>query len=222
VQTPGTRPRPGTPSLDPDPIDADRWAQFLTGNTPGANGQQEIKSRVPGAALDQQIKDIRDNNRNVQVGNDPRTRVEDRPRRGDGGDGPDIDDPRFTNTGEKKEKDPIVRIDPIRPPPGEPGTTLTPAMVVARIVGSYMAGLQRCYVKHGLSIDPTLSAKVSVSFTVTDKGTTEDNAARGANSEVDACIAGQMAGWRFPIPKDEDGDPTDAPFKVSLVLRPSS
>ena len=222
VQTPGTR-NPAPPRLhEPAPVDAARWAQVMTGNNPNTDGQQEIKSRQPGAALDQQIKDIKDHNRDVHVGTDPRSRDQDIRRPGDGPDGPDIKDPRFATTEPKEERKPFVRIDPIARPPGEPTITLTPAMVVARIVGSYMAGLQRCYVKHGLSVDPDLSAKVQLSFTVTETGGTDDNTARGANTEVDSCIRGQMAGWKFPVPKDEDKDPTEAAFKVALVLRPST
>lgn len=204
----------------PEPIDADRWAQVMTGNTTGPDGQNEVKGRRPGVDLDKQIADIRDNNREVRIGTDPRTRPGDPTRRGTGPDGPDINDPRFAHNQPKQEKPPIVRITPFPRGPG-PGPDLTPEAVVRRIVSSYMAGLQRCYVKHGLSVDPTMSAKVQLAFTVTEKGTTEDNTARGANGEVDACIRDQMALWRFPIPRDEDREATDAAFKVALVLQPS-
>jgi hypothetical protein len=29
-----------------------------------------------------------------------------------------------------------------------------------------------------------------------------------------------MAGWRFPVPKDKDGEATDASFEIALQLVP--
>ena len=71
-------------------------------------------------------------------------------------------------------------------------------------------------------VDKTASYLMSgVSFVVDDKGASTENSARGANAEVDRCIQDQMGGWRFPVPKDKDGDPTDAPFKLKLALQPN-
>ena len=92
-------------------------------------------------------------------------------------------------------------------------------MVLDKINGVYMTGLQRCY-KKALLEDATLSGKVSMAFTVNERGGLEDGSARGASTEVDACISSLMAGWRFAIPRDDDGDPTDAPFKLALALQP--
>ena len=39
--------------------------------------------------------------------------------------------------------------------------------------------------------------------------------------KLDSCISGQMSTWRFPIPRDKDGQPTDVSFHVALALRPS-
>jgi len=99
--------------------------------------------------------------------------------------------------------------------PRRPDDAPTPTinLVLARIQGSYLPGLQRCYVKHGLSHDPSLVAKVSLGFTVDDTGAATDNQARGATPEVDGCIRDQMAGWRFPVPKDS--------FHLSLALQPN-
>jgi hypothetical protein len=211
------------PRLDrlPEPEDPDRWAQMMTGNTTGPDGHDEIKQRMPGATLDKQIDDIRDRNREVRVGNNPTSR--DFPvRRGTGPDGPVIDGPELDQI-KKRSEEPIARLTPLPLPPRPPGErpTLTAAMVLARIQGSYMPGLKRCYVKHGLAHDAALVAKVTVSFVVDETGQSTENTASGANAEVDTCIRGQMNGWRFPVPKDKDGDPTDAPFKVQLALQPS-
>jgi len=39
------------------------------------------------------------------------------------------------------------------------------------------------------------------------------------SKELDACIAGQMASWLFPIPKDEDGEADEASFRLSLSFQ---
>jgi len=205
----------------PEPVDTDRWAQIMTGNTTGPNGQNEIKHRLPGATLDKQIANIRDNNMNV-VGSSDRIRPDPTLRIGDGPNGPVIHNPTSIDQLVKTDEKPgrvILKPLPQPQPPDRP--TLTVKMVLDRIQGSYMTGLQRCYVKHGLSHDLSMVAKVTAQFTVDEKGVSTENVASGASSDVDACIQGQMNSWRFPAPKDKDGDPTEVPFKVQLVLQPS-
>ncbi|HEX2686600.1 MAG TPA: hypothetical protein VHN14_08280 [Kofleriaceae bacterium] len=45
-------------------------------------------------------------------------------------------------------------------------------------------------------------------------------ASAGFASEVDECITGQMSTWRSPIPKNKDGEATDASFEIALQLVP--
>jgi hypothetical protein len=203
----------------PEPFDADRWANAMTGNDIGRTGQTEISNRVPRTDLDKQIQQIKDGNGNVKVGGNPTSRDRDL-RLGDGPDGPKIGDPALDQIA-KQEKKPVTRITPV-PMPKPPGKDPLPiALVLGRIQGSYMAGLQRCYIKHGLAQDASLVAKVTLTFTVDETGRSTENQAKGANPDVDGCIREQMTGWRFPVPKDSDGDATDAPFKLQLALQPS-
>lgn len=102
----------------------------------------------------------------------------------------------------------------------EQSTTLTAAAVLDRIQSTYLAGLQRCY-RLGLAQDATLSGRVSISFTVDERGRVTDPDADGLSSQVDTCISEQMTRWRFPVPKDKAGTATDAGFSVSLALQPS-
>jgi hypothetical protein len=83
-----------------------------------------------------------------------------------------------------------------------------------------MPGLQRCY-KKGLAGDGDLAGKINISFTVAENGSVTDAEAHGLNSEVDGCVQDQMTRWRFTQPKDQDGDPTDASFAISLQLTAS-
>jgi hypothetical protein len=82
-----------------------------------------------------------------------------------------------------------------------------------------MAGLKRCY-KQYLNKDRTARGAVVLSFTVNETGRLVSGAAKGFAAEVDACMQGQMATWRFPVPKDKDNEATDASFQITLRLVP--
>lgn len=199
--------------------DAQRFASILTGSEIGRTGSTGMGTRQPGADLAKQLDNVGD--REVVVGND-RGGFRTKDREGIGTtDGPNIDSP--TEIGNQKPKDDRERDGriTIKPqPPEGPGTTLTVEMVLDKIRGPYMAGLQRCY-KAGLREDSKLSGRINMSFTVTEKGTLEDSSARGVSAEVDTCVQGLMNSWRFAIPRDKDGDPTEQPFTLSLALQPS-
>jgi|JI10StandDraft_1071094.scaffolds.fasta_scaffold30987_4 hypothetical protein len=98
-------------------------------------------------------------------------------------------------------------------------STLTPDAVLRKILNAYMSGLKRCH-KELLKSDPTAKGKVKLSFTVNESGRTVSGKASGFADSLDSCIEGQMGNWRFDIPKDSDGEPTDASFEISLQLVP--
>jgi hypothetical protein len=91
-------------------------------------------------------------------------------------------------------------------------------VVLEKIRTAYMSGLQRCYQK-GLLHEEGLAGKVRLAFTVSERGQVAEPEASGLTPEVDACISGYMAGWRFGIPRDRERKPTEASFTLSLVLR---
>lgn len=97
--------------------------------------------------------------------------------------------------------------------------TLTPDIVLAKIQSAYMAGIKRCY-KELLLKTPAAKGKLALAFTVDTKGKTTAASSKGFSTELDDCVKPQMATWRFPIPKDSAGDPTDAPFAITLQLVP--
>ncbi|MBA3465627.1 MAG: AgmX/PglI C-terminal domain-containing protein [Deltaproteobacteria bacterium] len=200
--------------------DAMKFASILAGTEVGRNGANDLSKRQPGADLGTQIAAVGD--RQVVVGNND-SGFRQGPRDGIGTDSKQItNDPNQVATQAPKnpEREPGGRIQ-IKPlPPQGPGTTLTVQMVLDKIKGVYMTGLQRCY-KKGLLDDSKLSGKIAMSFTVTERGSLDDASASGVSSEVDACIETLMSGWRFGIPRDKDGDPTEQPFKLVLALQPS-
>ena len=199
--------------------DAERFAQMLTSDTEGPGGRNEIGKRLPGAELGTQIADIRDNGRTI--GNDDGG-FRNRPREGIG-DGPNLTTNvpgHLEQQRPREEAIPGGRID-LRPIPKKPGDGPGPDAIIAKIQSAYMPGLMRCY-QQGLRGDSTLRGKVAVTFTVLESGKIGDPTAKGVASDVDACIGTQMASWRFPIQKDNDGDPTELDIALSLALVPGN
>jgi hypothetical protein len=222
--TPVVAPTRVKPSTGPAPAmsveDAQRFASILTGTEIGRNGMGPMTDRNPGADLHQQIDDV--GNRHVEVGT-----TTDRFRNQQDGrigtdKGPNITDPTQVATNDPKTEigsKSRIQVKPL-PVPGDGETTLTVKIVLDKINLVYMQGLQRCY-KKGLAEDGSLAGKIAMAFTVTERGTLEDQAANGVSSKVDDCVSELMSSWRFPVPKDKDGDPTDKSFKMSLQLTPN-
>jgi len=209
------QPKPG---MTPD--EAARLASILTGSDPGRNGPGEMSNRQPGADLRQQIDDV--GTRKVTIGDDAKGfREQPDPRLGTDP-GPIVGDPtNVANNPIKTDNEGKGGRITLRPlPPDGPGTTLTAAMIVDKINSVYMPNLQRCYRK-GLLGDASLAGKINLSFTVTERGGLDDVEASGVSSDVDACVGTAMSTWRFPIPRDKDGDPTDQGFRLVLALQPS-
>lgn len=98
-------------------------------------------------------------------------------------------------------------------------SSLTADTVLAAISSSYLTGIKRCY-KERLKVDAEARGKVMLAFKVDEHGKTGEPAASGFEPGVDACITAQMPSWAFPIPKDQDGEPTEATFRVVLQLVP--
>lgn len=96
-------------------------------------------------------------------------------------------------------------------------TTLNPDEVERKIKTVYMAGLKRCH-KDLLKRDPSAGGTVALKFLVGPLGRVTKAKADGFDPGVDRCIEQQALGWRFGVPKDEDGEATDATFRISLAL----
>jgi hypothetical protein len=201
--------------------EASRFADLLTGEGEAGTSEGDMSNRRPGADLNQQITDVKEGGKQVAIGGGSG-----RGSRGDGdpklgtGTGPKITGPTGTESagGGKVEKAPTGRIN-VSDKQTFDDSTLTPDVVLSKIQSAYMAGLKRCY-KDVLKKDASARGKVTLSLTVNETGRTVSGKAKGFASEVDACISGLMASWRFPIPKDKDGDATEASFAITLQLVP--
>jgi hypothetical protein len=98
-------------------------------------------------------------------------------------------------------------------------TSLTVDLALAKIQNMYMTGIKRCY-RSFLQKDATARGKVKLRITVNEAGRSVGGRASGFAAEIDACVTSLMASWRFPMPKDADGDPTEASFEIDLQLVP--
>lgn len=103
-------------------------------------------------------------------------------------------------------------------PPAD--ATLTPDIVLKKIQSAYMAGLQRCY-KQQVERKPDSQGKVVLSLTVGETGRTISGSAKGFSDEFEGCVGGLMTSWRFPVPNNEKGSPTQAEFSIGLRFEPS-
>ncbi|HEX2686616.1 MAG TPA: hypothetical protein VHN14_08360 [Kofleriaceae bacterium] len=202
--------------------EAAKFADLLTGE--GANGTSEgdMSKRRPGAELGAQINEVQEAGQTVQVGGGAG-----RGSRGDGdvrvgtGHGPDINGPGSTESaggGKGQERSPTGRIS-VADKQSFDESTLTPDLVLNKIQTAYMAGLKRCY-REFLKKDASARGKITLSLTVNETGRTVKGSAHGFAGEVDECIGNLMSGWRFPIPTDKDGEPTEASFAIALQLVP--
>jgi len=202
--------------------EAAKFADLLTGEGLNGTSEGDMSKRRPGADLSAQINEVREGGQTVKVGGGAG-----RTSRGDGdvrvgtGHGPNIQGPGSTESaggGKGQEKAPSGRIS-VADKKTFDESTLTPDIVLAKIQSAYMAGLKRCY-KEFLRKDASARGKVTLSLTVNETGRTVKGSAQGFSNEVDACIGNLMTSWRFPVPKDKDGEATEASFSITLQLVP--
>jgi hypothetical protein len=226
-------PRPKTPEKGDDgkakadqvalqEQEAAKFADLLTGEGQNGTSEGDMSKRRPGAELGAQINEVREGGQVVKVGGGAG-----RTSRGNGdvrvgtGHGPNINGPGGTESaggGKGQEKAPTGRIS-VADKQSFDESTLTPDLVLAKIQSAYMAGLKRCY-KEFLKKDASARGKVTLGLTVNETGRTVKGSAHGFAGEVDECIGNLMTGWRFPIPKDKDGEATEASFSITLQLVP--
>jgi hypothetical protein len=211
--------KPVAPRASISDDEARRIADTLTALGSSNKDSGDMSKRMP-IDLGRQIDAIKDGGRTVSIGGGRGGRI-----RGDGdarvgtgriGGIGQID----TNGGEKKVvgSGPTGRVS-ISSKRAIDDTTLTVDIVVAKVMSSYMAGIKRCY-KRYLDTDASARGKVSLAFSVIESGAANGARASGFAKSVDDCLANVMAGWRFPSPKDKDGERTAASFEIALQLVP--
>lgn len=198
-----------------------RLVSVMTGDLGTSGIGSDASGRDPRGDLDAAIDEIKSGNAKVEIGSGSGRDI-----RGDGsseigsGQGPEVTGPGDTTTKTKtkaREKVPRGRVK-LGGGSSDDDTTLRPDAVMRKIKTAYMSGLKRCH-KDLLKRDPSAGGRVSLKFMVGPSGRITRVKANGFDGGVDKCIETRAKSWRFGVPKDEDGDPTDATFKISLVLQ---
>jgi len=184
---------PPAASTAPAKDDGPDIITIVSDDEPSENDQAQ---RRPGADLKQQIDAVRDDDTRVGTGRGPD--LGSKPMAGDPG------KPGRISVLEKQAFD---------------DTTLTADIVIAKIAAAYMAGIKRCYREY-LKKDPSAKGELVMKLTVNKVGRAIDGKVVGIAGEIGDCAAGQIAQWRFPVPKDKAGDPTTAAFQIKLRLLP--
>jgi hypothetical protein len=96
-------------------------------------------------------------------------------------------------------------------------TTLTGEVVTAKIRSAYLAGIKRCYTQL-LTRNAGAAGAANLSFTVDEHGRAVRPIVASFDKSLAACVQGLTSSWRFAIPKDQDGEATDASFRVKLAF----
>jgi hypothetical protein len=98
-------------------------------------------------------------------------------------------------------------------------TTLTDEMLLARVEGTYLPGLKRCYGAE-LAKTPDAQGKVVLKLAVASDGHTRNIDVAGFGTELPACVKTEVAAWTFAIPTHE-GTAVEAPFMMKLLFTPT-
>ena len=181
-----------------------------------------MADRSAGDDLGAEVNAVKDSGGQVTIakgGDDGRG-----PRRSDDGrattGGPSVNakgDGTGTKTGDvsgPKVKTPNVKINK---PITDEDTTLTPALIMKKIRGTYAHALKQCF-KRVLKNDPDASGTIKLKFTVGERGNVTSSSLQGFGyDDLDACVKNKVdTTWRFTAPKDADGDATSITVKLSL------
>jgi hypothetical protein len=202
--------------------DVEAMANLMTGEGTNGTSEGDMSSRRPQGDLKGEIAAINEGNRTVSIGGGANRGSRDSGGARVGtGSGPKIDGPTGPESaggGKVAEKGPSGRIT-VSSKSGLDDSTLSPDAVLDKIKKVYMAAITRCYTQY-LKKEATSRGAVALSFTVNETGRAVNGNAKGFSGEVDTCIEGHMGTWRFPAPKDKDGEATDANFAITLQLVP--
>ncbi len=183
--------------------EASRYAAILTfEGDDGEDGLTGSLDRRPGADLADQLADLRA--AGGEAGGGLAGRDDTPPARGDRPPAADNPPGRITVVDRKAWGD----------------STLTADAVQRRIQATYLGGLRRCW-KAELARDPTLTGRLVLDLTVTEAGRVAASRVQAPTPDLVACVRGLVASWRFDVPRDADGDVTEASFQLTFDLRPA-
>lgn len=195
--------------------EAARYADLLVGTmSSDGEGQPldgEMRDRAPGGDLVRQLGEVREGEKQVQIGSGSGrgTRGSGDPRIGTGK-GPRIDGPDGSNP-------------PTPPPPSDWTVKITsfrafdevdPAPLRGRIESVYLAGLRQCVKRAATEMN--VPERIRIDLRITDTGRAVSFHVGGAVGTLHECIKLRVSSWRFPAQKDADGEPTEPELGIEL------
>ncbi|MBA3541635.1 MAG: AgmX/PglI C-terminal domain-containing protein [Deltaproteobacteria bacterium] len=92
-------------------------------------------------------------------------------------------------------------------------------LALGKMQSNYLSGMKRCY-KQVLKATPRAAGAVTLEFAVNDTGRVVNPAVTSFDATLQTCLEAQLRNWRFPIPKDPDGEPMIATFRFGFGLVP--
>ncbi|MBA2542403.1 MAG: hypothetical protein H0V17_22365, partial [Deltaproteobacteria bacterium] len=96
-----------------------------------------------------------------------------------------------------------------------PPSSLSDAVVTSKIRAMYTPGIRRCAGKADAG-----KQRVAIDAKIDPNGRIATPKI-GAKAEVRSCLESAIAMWRFPIPRDADGEPTIVALSLALAIEPS-
>lgn len=100
----------------------------------------------------------------------------------------------------------------------EDSTSLTARMVERKLRSTYSRSLKHCH-EQLLKTNPTARGKVTIRLRVSETGRVSGVATRGFDTKLNKCLQASARRFRFP-PPTEDGEATQARFRITVSFRP--
>jgi hypothetical protein len=98
-------------------------------------------------------------------------------------------------------------------------TNLSADAVAEAITRDHLAALGACY-RGTLARNASVQGKATLALTVKPDGKVDKAKATAPDPALQGCFGKAMATWTFPVPKNADGEPTEAGFQIALALAP--
>jgi len=98
-------------------------------------------------------------------------------------------------------------------------STLTADQVLATIAQKYMVAVKGCYTTV-LHRDPTARGKLKLALSVSESGRVAKVDVESFDPAMSSCVEDLAGRWRFPVPKDKDGETMTSDFRITFQMVP--
>lgn len=199
--------RDGAVGVALDEAEVARFAEALLASGDDDHAVDDMQRRLPGSDLSAQLDDVRAAGAKVAVGGGGSVAT-------GAGDADLRPDPASSGVAGPTPTVAVQR------PAQLSDTSLTADVIAQKLVAAYLGGLRRCY-GGILKVDPAARGAATLAFTV--EGSGRVGAASVTTSlapSLASCVETLARSWRFASPRDGDGEPAAAEFRVQLEFAP--